>query len=68
MQPQTSVTSLHVTELSYDLFISLQAALHNQQPSSSCTQREKLEKLESEYLKLSKTQTMAEVILFSPVH
>uniref|UniRef100_A0A8P4KQS8 Centrosomal protein 57kDa-like protein 1 n=2 Tax=Dicentrarchus labrax TaxID=13489 RepID=A0A8P4KQS8_DICLA len=39
-----------------------QASLQNQQPSSSNTQsqREKLEKLESECLKLSRTQTLAE--------
>ncbi|XP_028997157.1 centrosomal protein CEP57L1 [Betta splendens] len=40
-----------------------QAALQNKQPSSSSTQREKLEKLEAEYLKLSKTQTVAEMKL-----
>ncbi|XP_035534243.1 centrosomal protein CEP57L1 isoform X2 [Morone saxatilis] len=39
-----------------------QASLQNQQPSSSNaqSQREKLEKLESECLKLSRTQTLAE--------
>ncbi|XP_039980439.1 centrosomal protein CEP57L1 [Xiphias gladius] len=42
-----------------------QASLQNQQPSSSNaqTQREKLEKLESECLKLSRTQTAAEMKL-----
>ncbi|KAG8011340.1 Centrosomal protein of 57 kDa, partial [Nibea albiflora] len=42
-----------------------QASLQNQQPSSSNTQsqREKLEKLESECLKLSRTQTLAEMKL-----
>ncbi|XP_070843564.1 centrosomal protein CEP57L1 [Chaetodon trifascialis] len=42
-----------------------QASLQNQQPSSSNTQsqREKLEKLESECLKLSRTQTLAEAKL-----
>ncbi|XP_026196529.1 centrosomal protein CEP57L1 isoform X2 [Anabas testudineus] len=46
-------------------FIENQASLQNQQPSSSNTQsqREKLEKLESEYLKLSRTQTVAEMKL-----
>ncbi|XP_040920378.1 centrosomal protein CEP57L1 isoform X2 [Toxotes jaculatrix] len=43
-------------------FLENQASLQNQEPSSSNTQsqRDKLEKLESEYLKLSRTQTMAE--------
>ncbi|XP_070782104.1 centrosomal protein CEP57L1 [Enoplosus armatus] len=42
-----------------------QASLQNEQPSSSNTQsqREKLEKLESECLKLSRTQTLAETKL-----
>ncbi|XP_074472636.1 centrosomal protein CEP57L1 isoform X2 [Sebastes fasciatus] len=43
-----------------------QASLQNQQPSSSNTQhpqRDKLEKLESECLKLSQTQTLAETKL-----
>ncbi|XP_042359439.1 centrosomal protein CEP57L1 [Plectropomus leopardus] len=42
-----------------------QASLQNQQPSTSNTQsqREKLEKLESECLKLSRTQTLAETKL-----
>ncbi|XP_068580680.1 centrosomal protein CEP57L1 [Cebidichthys violaceus] len=42
-----------------------QAALQNQQPciSSSQSQRDKLEKLESECLKLSRTQTLAETKL-----
>ncbi|XP_041814927.1 centrosomal protein CEP57L1 [Chelmon rostratus] len=42
-----------------------QASLQNQQPSSSNTlsQREKLEKLESECLKLTRTQTLAETKL-----
>ncbi|XP_071335486.1 centrosomal protein CEP57L1 [Trachinotus anak] len=42
-----------------------QASLQNQQPSSSNsqTQREKLEKLETECLKLSRTQTVAEMKL-----
>lgn len=45
-----------------------QTSLQKQQPSSSNTQsqHEKLEKLESEYLKLSKTQTVAEVIRGCP--
>ncbi|KAG7239224.1 hypothetical protein INR49_029977 [Caranx melampygus] len=43
-------------------FMENQAALKNEQPSSTNTQtqREKLEKLESECLKLSRTQTAAE--------
>ncbi|XP_047243339.1 centrosomal protein CEP57L1 isoform X1 [Girardinichthys multiradiatus] len=42
-----------------------EASLQSQQPSSSNNQnqREKLEKLESEYLKLSRTQTVAETKL-----
>uniref|UniRef100_UPI0037E776F1 centrosomal protein CEP57L1 n=1 Tax=Semicossyphus pulcher TaxID=241346 RepID=UPI0037E776F1 len=42
-----------------------QATLQNQQPSSSNSQsqQEKLEKLESEYLKFSRTQTLAETKL-----
>ncbi|CAK6961874.1 centrosomal protein CEP57L1 [Scomber scombrus] len=42
-----------------------QASLQKQQPSSSDNQiqREKLEKLESEYVKLSRTQTVAEMKL-----
>ncbi|XP_029985067.1 centrosomal protein CEP57L1 [Sphaeramia orbicularis] len=46
-------------------FMENQASLQNQQPSSrnSQTQSEKLEKLESEYLKLSRTQTLAEMKL-----
>ncbi|KAF3702903.1 Centrosomal protein cep57l1 Centrosomal protein 57kDa-like protein 1 Centrosomal protein of 57 kDa [Channa argus] len=46
-------------------FIENQALTQNQQPSSSNTQsqREKLEKLESEYFKLSRTQTLAEMKL-----
>ncbi|XP_060947684.1 centrosomal protein CEP57L1 [Limanda limanda] len=40
-----------------------QASLQNEQPSSSNTQtqQEKLDRLESEYLKLSRTQTLAEM-------
>ncbi|KAK2856182.1 hypothetical protein Q5P01_004917 [Channa striata] len=44
-------------------FIENQASMQNQQPSSSTTEREKLEKLESEYFKLSRNQTLAEMKL-----
>nr|XP_019952991.1 PREDICTED: centrosomal protein CEP57L1 [Paralichthys olivaceus] len=48
-----------------NVVIENQASLQNEQPSSSNTQtqQEKLEKLESEYLKLSRTQTVAEMKL-----
>lgn len=58
---------MHVTKLQYNLCLPPhKASLQKRQPSSSNTQpeQEKLEKLESECLKLSRTQTLAEVIYY----